>query len=79
MLVRRVVEARRLHYQRGPAENPGGTSTAQTPALTDGEGGAKKSKDGRHRRIRFLGFGKAEETETSKTERKSWWRRLCCR
>lgn len=81
MLVHRVVEARRLHYQRGPVKDPAETSTAQTPALTDGEGGAKKSKDGRHRRrIRFLGLGKKSEKDAEEsTKQKSWWRWLCCR
>lgn len=80
VLVRRVVEARRLHYQRDPTKDPAETSTAQTPALTDGEGGTKKPKDGRHRRIRFLGVGKENEKSAEEsTKRKSWWRRLCCR
>ncbi|RJE26677.1 RAS small monomeric GTPase [Aspergillus sclerotialis] len=79
LLVRRVVEARRLHYQRGPANPPAGTSTAKTPALTDGEGSRnKKSKGGR--RIRFLGLGKGEDAEDGrpKPTRKSLWRRLRC-
>ena len=74
-----MVEARRLHYQRGPANPAAGTSTAKTPALTDGEGGRnKKSKDGR--RIRFLGLRKGEDAEegSSKPTRKSFWRRLRC-
>uniref|UniRef100_A0A093UVZ4 Ras-like protein rasS n=1 Tax=Talaromyces marneffei PM1 TaxID=1077442 RepID=A0A093UVZ4_TALMA len=60
LIVRRVVEARRQHYQSQQLEARMGSSTARTPALTISERQAtdlQQPKDGQRRRGGFPLFG----------------------
>lgn len=64
MLVRRVIEARKLHYQAQQLEARMGSSTARTPALTVSERQAtdqQQSKDEQRRRAGFPFFGSKKD------------------
>ncbi|KAI9040482.1 putative RAS small monomeric GTPase [Aspergillus affinis] len=93
LLVRRVVEARRLHYQRGTsatnAPQPPGPSTekptdaAAAPEITNSH--QPKAKNLRHSILGMFKKGEEPAHKSSKQEkpsddlRPSIWRRLCCR
>ncbi|EED14133.1 RAS small monomeric GTPase, putative [Talaromyces stipitatus ATCC 10500] len=78
LIVRRVVEARRLHYQAQQLEARMGSSTARTPALTVSERQAtdQQSKDERSRHGGFSFFNSKKDpsrrvsfaTDTTKKE-----------
>ncbi|KAI7970613.1 hypothetical protein EIK77_004639 [Talaromyces pinophilus] len=66
LIVRRVVEARRQHYQSQQLEARMGSSTARTPALTTSERQAtdpQQSKDGQRRRGFPLFGGKKDASK----------------
>ncbi|XHG09215.1 hypothetical protein AWENTII_012291 [Aspergillus wentii] len=79
LLVRRVVEARRQHYEEGElmaGPRATGSSTAQTPALTKAEKEQGVKSNTRKRNSRVLGFvkgvrkrgGKGKEIDVSTKE-----------